>query len=81
MKIAYYLPNERVDNEYFATLANSDEWSCEQIYKKSGILSRQKSANDELTSDLAAKAALNLSKEYDIDFSDIDTLLLCTQSP
>lgn len=81
MKIAYYLPNERVDNEYFATLANSDEWSCEQIYKKSGILSRQKSANDELTSDLAAKAALNLSKEYNIDFSDIDTLLLCTQSP
>jgi len=81
MKIAYYLPSDIIDNEYFANIAKSDEYTTQEIYKKSGIQTRHKASDNELTSDLAAKAALNLSKEYDIDLSDIDTLLLCTQSP
>lgn len=81
MKLAYYLPNETIDNSYFASLAKSDEYSCEQIYQKSGIKYRHKAAPNELTSDLAAKAALNLINGYDIDPASIDMLLLCTQSP
>ena len=81
MKLAYYLPSQVIGNEYFSALANSDEYSCEQIYKKSGIRYRHKAADDELTSDLATKAALNLINEYDIDPASIDMLLLCTQSP
>ena len=81
MRVAYYLPNQRINNEYFAALASSDEYSCEQIYKKSGILNRHKSADDELTSDLATKAVLNLTQEYGIELESVDTLLLCTQSP
>lgn len=77
--ISYYLPEKILSNE----LINQEfpEWDIEKISSKTGISSRHVSANDEFSSDMAVKAAEKLFLEHNIDKSDIDFLLFCTQSP
>jgi 3-oxoacyl-[acyl-carrier-protein] synthase-3 len=77
--ISYYLPEDKLTNEKINKLF--PEWSVDKISSKTGIYSRHISGNDELTSDLAFKAATKVIEENDIDKSKIDYLLLCTQSP
>ena len=77
--ITYYLP--------FQILNNSDlvkefpEWSVEKIASKVGINERHISAPEETSADMAEKAARLLFTEYNISPSDIDFVMLCTQSP
>ncbi|PIF33780.1 3-oxoacyl-[acyl-carrier-protein] synthase-3 [Flavobacterium sp. 9] len=77
--ISYYLPEEILSND----LINQEfpEWDIEKISSKTGINSRHISAKDEFSSDMAVKAAEKLFKEHNIDRSEIDFLLFCTQSP
>jgi 3-oxoacyl-[acyl-carrier-protein] synthase III len=77
--ISYYLPEEILSND----LINQEfpEWDIEKISSKTGISSRHISAKDEFSSDMAVKAAEKLFKEHNIDRSEIDYLLFCTQSP
>ncbi|RZJ51224.1 MAG: ketoacyl-ACP synthase III [Flavobacterium sp.] len=77
--ISYYLPEAVLSND----LINQDfpEWGIEKISSKTGINSRHISAKDEFSSDMAVKAAENLFKEHNINRSEIDYLLFCTQSP
>jgi 3-oxoacyl-[acyl-carrier-protein] synthase-3 len=77
--ISYYLPQEVLTN----TVLSSEfpEWSIEKIASKTGIFERHIAAKDEFTSDMAIKASQKLFDEYNISGSDIDYILLCTQSP
>lgn len=77
--VSYYLPETIITNEQLAK--EFPEWSAEKIATKIGISERHVAAQDEFTSDMAVKAARVLFKEYSISASEIDFVLLCTQSP
>ncbi|MCD8243863.1 MAG: ketoacyl-ACP synthase III, partial [Parabacteroides sp.] len=57
------------------------EWSVDKVTAKVGVTSRHLAADNETAGDLAEKAARRLFEEYGISPSEIDFLLLCTQSP
>lgn len=67
-KIAYVLPEKVSENPK------------NRLTKKTGILSRHICSDDEIASDLAMRAAEKLFGEG-VDKTDVDYLLLCTQSP
>ncbi|MFT4523145.1 MAG: 3-oxoacyl-[acyl-carrier-protein] synthase-3 [Bacteroidia bacterium] len=77
--ISYYLPEDVLSNQ--ALVEQFPEWSIQKIEDKTGIKQRHISADDELASDMAVKAAEKLFEEYAIDRSIIDFVILCTQSP
>lgn len=77
--ISYYLPERIVTNEEL--LQEFPEWSVNKVAAKVGVHERHLAAVDETAGDMAEKAALKLFKEYNINPSDIDFVMLCTQSP
>lgn len=72
-----YLPEKIVTNQDLAkTVDTSDEW----IVERTGIKQRHIAAKDELTSDIAYKAALNaLSSE--IKAEEIELIIVATTTP
>ncbi len=80
MLISCYLPPTILTNEELEKEYDSPSWTASKIYRKTGIKSRH-IAKDELVSDLAVEAGKKLLAEHGISTSDIDFLLLCTQSP
>lgn len=73
-----YLPEKIVTNDDLAKFVDtSDEW----IVSRSGIKQRYMAADDELTSDLARKAALNAIEHAGIDVQEIDLIILGTTTP
>jgi 3-oxoacyl-[acyl-carrier-protein] synthase-3 len=79
MKIAYYLPQKVISNAELATLYEG--WTEEKIFSKTGIASRHITEEDETALDLAESAAKKLFEEYQVDPSQIDFIILCTQTP
>ena len=77
--ISYYLPKKVVTNEDL--VKDYPQWDAEKVAAKVGVKERHIAANDETAGDMAVKAAQLLFKEYGIDASLIDFVLLCTQSP
>ena len=77
--ISYYLPERVVTNEDL--VREFPEWDVEKVYNKVGVKERHLAGEAETAGDLAEKAALRLFEEYQVSPSDIDFLLLCTQSP
>ena len=77
--ISYYLPERVVTNEDL--VKEFPEWDVEKVYSKVGVKERHLAGEAETAGDLAEKAALKLFEEYQVSPSDIDFLLLCTQSP
>lgn len=77
--LSYYLPEKVLTNREL--LLAFPEWSAEKVGEKVGVISRHIAAESETAGDMAEKAARNLFKEHNISPSDIDFLLLCTQSP
>jgi 3-oxoacyl-[acyl-carrier-protein] synthase-3 len=77
--ISYHLPNDILTNEKISI--KFPEWNVEKISTKTGISERHICKNDEFASDLALSAAEKLFKEHNIDRTQIDFLLYCTQSP
>lgn len=77
--ISYYLPERILTNEEL--VKEFPEWSVEKVAKKVGVMSRHIAGDNETAGDLAVKAAQRLFKEYNIQPSEIDFILLCTQSP
>ena len=77
--ISYYLPERILTNEEL--VKEFPEWSVEKVAKKVGVMSRHIADDNETAGDLAVKAAQRLFKEYNIQPSEIDFILLCTQSP
>lgn len=78
-----YLPEQRITNhDIVARLAKlgletSDEW----IFTRSGISARHFAAEDELTSDLAVKAAQAALISAQIAAEDLDLIILATSTP
>ena len=77
--VSYYLPERIVTNAEL--LKDFPEWSVDKVTAKVGVTSRHLAADNETAGDLAEKAARRLFEEYGISPSEIDFLLLCTQSP
>ena len=77
--ISYYLPERVVTNEEL--LKEFPEWSVDKVAKKVGVNSRHLAAEDETAGDMAEKAARKLFEEYNVSPTDIDFVMLCTQSP
>ena len=77
--ISYYLPDRVVTNEDL--VREFPEWDVEKVYNKVGVKERHLAGEAETAGDLAEKAALQLFEEYQVSPSEIDFLLLCTQSP
>jgi len=76
--IAAYVPQKRVSNDELAQeVDTSDEW----IQSHTGIKNRHICAADEVTSDLAVKAAKTAIKRAEIDISEIDMVIAATASP
>lgn len=77
--ISYYLPEKIYTNQHL--VEDFPEWSVDKIAEKVGIDERHIAADDETAGSMAEKAALNLFKEWNIEPSEIDFVMLCTQSP
>jgi 3-oxoacyl-[acyl-carrier-protein] synthase-3 len=77
--IEYYLPEATLDNAALAVLF--PEWSATQIEEKTGIQMRHIAAPDETASDMAFQAARKLFANGKCAPSEVDFVLLCTQSP
>lgn len=73
-----YLPERCVTNvELAETLDTTDEW----ITSRTGIRERRIAADDELTSDLAYRAAVNALEHAETDADNIDLVVLATTTP
>jgi 3-oxoacyl-[acyl-carrier-protein] synthase-3 len=77
--ISYYLPERILSNDDL--LKDFPEWSVTKVASKIGISNRHIAASEQTSSDMAVSAAELLFREYNIDRSSIDFVLLCTQSP
>ena len=78
-----YLPEQRLTNQDLVErLAKSDlETSDEWITTRSGISARHFAAENELTSDLAVKAAQAALSSAGITSADLDLIILSTSTP
>src|SRR5436189_969506 len=73
-----YLPEKRLTNaDLMKIVDTSDEW----ITTRTGIKERRIAGKDELTSDMAAKAALKAIKQAKISPTEIDLILVATATP
>ena len=77
--LSYYLPEQILTNEEL--VKEFPEWSVEKIAGKIGVTQRHIAAPDETAGDMAVKAANKMIEEYGIDRTEIDFIVLCTQSP
>jgi len=77
--ISYYLPEKVVTNE--ALTEEFPEWTVDKIAGKVGVSERHIAAEDETAGDMAVKAAEKLFEEHRIEKSEVDFIILCTQSP
>ncbi len=77
--ISAYLPKSILTNKMLAE--QYPEWSIEKIESKTGINKRHIIAEYESISDMAVASASPIFDNNIIDKSDIDFILLCTQSP
>lgn len=77
--IAVHLP-ERIETNQDLK-ADNPKWDVELIASKTGIHQRHIAAPKECSSDLGVKAAQKLFANFDVDPSEIDFLLFCTQTP
>lgn len=74
----YYLPERVITNDELSErLETSDEW----IRTRTGIRRRHIAADDELTSDLATKAAERALSNAGLEAADIDALIVATATP
>jgi len=77
--IEVYLPKDVLDND--TLVQQYPQWSVKKIEEKTGISKRHIIASDETVSDMAISSAEKLLTSYCIEKSEIDYIILCTQSP
>lgn len=77
--VEYWLPENTLTNDDIS--ASFPQWSVEKISKKTGISVRHIAAENEYSSDLAAKAVQRLLDNRGILPDQIEFIILCTQSP
>jgi len=64
-----------------AILKDFPEWSVDKVAGKIGVSERHIAAKDQTAADMAIKSAESLFSDYNIKSSEIDFVMLCTQSP
>ena len=75
--VGMYVPDKVLDNKYFETIVETnDEW----IRTRTGIKERR-ILEDGATSDLAARAALDLIEKHNVNPDDIDAIIVATVTP
>jgi len=75
--VGMYVPEKVLDNHYFEKIVDtSDEW----IVTRTGIKERRREENG-ATSDMAAKAALDLLKSKNLSAEEIDVIIVATVTP
>ncbi len=77
--IEYFLPETVLTNKELAALY--PDWPAEKILAKTGIENRRIAAADQFSSDLAVEAAQKLFESGAVHASEVDFILLVTQSP
>lgn len=77
--ISTYFPEKIYSNEEL--ISDFPEWEKEQVVSKIGVKQRHVAAENENCSDMATNAVNLLITENKIDRSQIDFLIICTQSP
>lgn len=77
--LSYVLPDVKVSNEKLSS--EFPEWSVEKISNKIGISNRCIVEDNQCASDLAFEAAQKLFRDHSVNPSDIEFIILCTQSP
>lgn len=77
--IEYELPEKILTNEDLAR--EYPEWGVEKIFGKTGINHRHIVDESECASDLAVRACEKIFASSVVQRSDIDFIILCTQSP
>jgi 3-oxoacyl-[acyl-carrier-protein] synthase-3 len=77
--ISYFLPEYVLTNKQLVD--EFPEWSVEKVVSKIGINKRHIAGINQTAGDMAEQAAKNLFSEYNISPSEVDFILLCTQSP
>ena len=76
--VGAYLPKKILTNEELSTfLETDDNW----IRQRTGIISRRKAEQEELTSDLAVNAAKKALKCAGVSVAEIDCIILATTTP
>ncbi len=75
--VGMYVPDKVLDNKYFETIVETnDEW----IRTRTGIRERR-ILEQGATSDLAAKAALDLFENHNVNPEEIDVIIVATVTP
>jgi len=75
--VGMYTPDKVLDNKYFESIVETnDEW----IKTRTGISERRILENG-ATSDLAARAALDLFEKHNVNPLDIDAIIVATVTP
>jgi 3-oxoacyl-[acyl-carrier-protein] synthase III len=75
--VGMYTPEKILDNKYFETIVETnDEW----IRSRTGISERRVLENG-ATSDLAARAALDLFEKHNVNPAEIDAIIVATVTP
>src|SRR6188768_1928428 len=73
-----YVPERVLTNEDLSAMVDTTpEW----IITRTGIRTRRIAAKDELTSDMAARAALQAMEQSGVSAEEIDLILVATASP
>ena len=76
--VGAYLPKKTLTNEELSTfLETDDNW----IRQRTGIISRRRAEQEELTSDLAVNAANEALKCAGVSVAEIDCIILATTTP
>ncbi|MCU0345031.1 MAG: ketoacyl-ACP synthase III [Ignavibacterium sp.] len=75
--VGMYTPDKVLDNKYFESIVETnDEW----IRTRTGI-SERRILEDGATSDLAARAALDLFKKHNVNPEEVDAIIVATVTP
>lgn len=75
--VGMYTPDKVLDNKYFESIVETnDEW----IKTRTGI-SERRILEDGATSDLAARAAIDLFEKHNVDPKEIDVIIVATVTP
>lgn len=77
--IEYELPSHSLTNEDLAR--TFPEWDVNKIFEKTGINDRRIVKDNECASDLGVRACEKIFSSGVIERSEVDCLILCTQSP
>ncbi len=76
--VGRYIPEKIYDNAYMESIVDTnDEW----IVRRTGIKERHIAADDEYTTDMAAKAGKNAIENAGLTPLDIDLIILATVTP